>query len=537
MGNKRLVFVLNATQEYIRHTGEDAEKYAAVSSYLFDAISETYIPLLRMLSNLEKDGVNFKLSLVLTPVLCTLLDDKVIQEQYLSWLDKKIEFGKKEIQRTAGNPSIQAVCKRTFEQYQSDKDFYEECKGRLVKKFYEFRKKGLVEFIATCGTDIFMPFYNDMEEVMSAQVEAGILSYRSFFGDVPDGFWLPELGYYEGVEKILKAYGMNYTILDSRSFLFSKIEPKNGLFSPARFTNALVCFGRDYDSDTEIFGEDGYCHDVAYKNLARDVGFILEPEKLDPFITKGTVRYALGYSYWNKTLIDESEAGNADDGENIYDFAVAEKRCEEHAKQFVQAKLEKLNKAQALIPDEDVSVVVTIDANRLRENWNEGILWLEKVLREAAASGIETETPKALIGNPFKLQRIAPYYGSACNAGYAEELLSSKNNWMLRYARKASERMVDLAERFPSETGLKARLLNLGVKELMFAESSGWAKMLDGEKSPEYAEMRFKQSINDFTAVFDALGSNTVSTEWLTNLESAHQIFPWMNYRIFCRKH
>ena len=71
----------------------------------------------------------------------------------------------------------------------------------------------------------------------------------------------------------------------------------------------------------------------------------------------------------------------------------------------------------------------------------------------------------------------------------------------------------------------------------MFAESSGWAKMLDGEKSPEYAEMRFKQSINDFTAVFDALGSNTVSTEWLTNLESAHQIFPWMNYRIFCRKH
>jgi 1,4-alpha-glucan branching enzyme len=36
--------------------------------------------------------------------------------------------------------------------------------------------------------------------------------------------------------------------------------------------------------------------------------------------------------------------------------------------------------------------------------------------------------------------------------------------------------------------------------------------------------------------VFDALGSNTVSTEWLTKLESKESIFPWMNYRIFSKK-
>ncbi|MCR5495533.1 MAG: DUF1957 domain-containing protein [Treponema sp.] len=537
MGNKRLVFVLNATQEYIRHTGENAEKYASVSNYLFDAISETYLPLLKMLENLEKDNVSFKLSLVLTPVLCTLLEDKEIQSQYLAWLDKKVEFGQKEIQRTSGNPALQAICKNTFEKYQKDKELFESYNCRLVRKFYEFKKKGLVEFLATCGTDIFMPFYHDMEEVMSAQVESGILSFRNFFGDLPDGFWLPELGYYEGVEKIIKSYGINYTILDSRSFLFSKIEPKNGLFTPARFTNALVCYGRDYDSDTEIFGQNGYCRDYAYKNLARDVGFTLAPEALEPYIAKGTSRYSMGYSYWNKSPINEDEAGNANDSSNLYDAETAKKRLCEHAKLFLDSKVEKLNKAASLIPEEDVTVLVTIDANRLRENWNEGILWLEQVLRMAAAEEIETASPRSIVDNPFKLQRIVPYYGSCSSSGYAEELLSSKNNWMMRYARKASERMVDLAERFPAETGLKARLLNLGVKELMFAESSGWAKMMESEVFPEYAEMRFKQSINDFTAVFDALGSNTVSTEWLTKLESEHQIFPWMNYRIFCKKH
>ena len=60
--------------------------------------------------------------------------------------------------------------------------------------------------------------------------------------------------------------------------------------------------------------------------------------------------------------------------------------------------------------------------------------------------------------------------------------------------------------------------------------------MIENDDFPEYAEMRFKQGINDFTAVFDALGSKTVSTEWLTRLENTHQIFPWMNYKIFCKK-
>ena len=108
---------------------------------------------------------------------------------------------------------------------------------------------------------------------------------------------------------------------------------------------------------------------------------------------------------------------------------------------------------------------------------------------------------------------------------------------MIRYLRKACERIVDLAGRFPDDTGLKVRLLNLGSKELLLALSSEWAKMIETNDYPEYAEKAFKDSIIAFTAVFDALGSNTVSTEWLCNLEKEHPIFPWMNFRIFSKKH
>lgn len=537
MAQKKLLLILNTNQEYIKHTGEEAALYAGEQSYLFESISNVYIPLVLMLEKFEAEKLPVKIALVLTPVLCTLLEDSEIQAQYIEWLDKKVEFGKKELERVKSYEKLLEAVKSCLEKAEGDKANFERLGRRLVKKIAEFRKKGFVEILATCATDIFLPFYNDMNEVMAAQVEAGIFAYRSFFGEVPDGFWLPELGYYDGVEKVLRAYGMNYTVLDAHSFLFSEIEPKKGIFSPARFTNALVAFGRDGFSDGEIMGEEGYSENSVYRSENCDVIFSLPSDEIESFVKKGTARYSIGYKYWSKGVDSGSAATNPFETENVYSAQAAREQVLKDAEDFVSKKTEKLAQAEKLLPDSDeVSLVVSVNVTRLGEKWFESVDWIEQVCRKFTEAGVELEFPKNIAKNPFELQRIQPYYGSSSGVGYGEDLLSSKNSWMMKFVRKASERMVDLADRFPADTGLKARLLNLGAKELMFAQSSGWAKMIQNGVFPEYAEMRFKQSINDFTAVFDALGSNTVSTEWLTNLEEKHQIFPWINYRIFSKK-
>ena len=537
MAQKKFVLILNTNQEYIKHTGEEAVLYAGERSYLFESISNVYIPLVQMLEKFEAEKIPCRIARVLSPVLCTLLEDSEIQAQYIEWLDKKIEFGKKELERVKSDGNLLAAVKLCLEKAENDKVAFENFGRRIVKKIAEFKKKGFVEILATCATDIFLPFYNDMQEIMSAQVEAGIFAYRSFFGEVPDGFWLPELGYYDGVEKVLRAYGMNYTILDAHSFLFSEIEPKKGIFSPVRFTNALVAFGRDGFSDKEIMGEEGYSENPVYRSENRDVIFSLPAEDIESFVKKGTSRYSIGYKYWNKSGDSDSAAEDFSETENIYSAQEAKSQVLKDAEDFVSKKTEKLAQAEKILSDEkEISLVVTVNISRLSEKWFECVDWIEQVCRKICLSDVQFEFPKNLAKNPFELQRIQPYYGSSSGVGYGEDLLSSKNNWMMKFVRKASERMVDLADRFPSDTGLKARLLNLGAKELMFAQSSGWAKMIQNGIFPEYAEMRFKQSINDFTAVFDALGSNTVSTEWLTSLEEKHQIFPWINYRIFSKK-
>ena len=43
----------------------------------------------------------------------------------------------------------------------------------------------------------------------------------------------------------------------------------------------------------------------------------------------------------------------------------------------------------------------------------------------------------------------------------------------MRYIRKACERIIDLSDRFPNDTGLKTRLLNLGAKHITMINSKG----------------------------------------------------------------
>ena len=107
---------------------------------------------------------------------------------------------------------------------------------------------------------------------------------------------------------------------------------------------------------------------------------------------------------------------------------------------------------------------------------------------------------------------------------------------MIRYIQKATARMIDLAERFPTDSGLKQRLLNLGAKEVLLCQSSAWPKMIKDGVYPQFAEEEFKKTVLAFSQVFDSLGCSTVSTEWLTTIEKEHSIFQWLNYRVFSPK-
>jgi 1,4-alpha-glucan branching enzyme len=60
--------------------------------------------------------------------------------------------------------------------------------------------------------------------------------------------------------------------------------------------------------------------------------------------------------------------------------------------------------------------------------------------------------------------------------------------------------------------------------------------MLYTQENTAYARNQVEAALRNFTTIYEALGSNYISTEWLTSLERRHNLFPAVNYRVFRRK-
>jgi len=538
MANKNLVLLIVAHQAYIRHI-EDEHSYGLENDILFNSISNVYLPLVNMLHRFDLQasvaGKSLKIAMVVSPTLCEMLSDPNIQEQYIEWLDRKIALGEKEIVRCREDESLFKNAKANFEKAVSDKhDFCEVYAQNLVKEISYFEEKGILELLATCGTYAYLPHYFDIPEVLNAQVESGLYAHRRFFNTLPNGFYLPYLGYTNGIEKILRSYGMNYSLVDNHGFFFSKDKVEKGIFAPVKCErfNPLAFFAQDPDTVLEL---KNYSQNEVYKDISNDIGFELSTSDLSVFLEEGAARIPTGFRYYTKKSA-------------VYDENSAIKQVEIDAKNFVDSKVKKLSDAENLLQD-SVSLVCTIPAEILGAEWAEGNIFFEKVVEDIMKNHPEINlTSCSDILKEQKLQKkeiqtISIYPCSDTGNGFAEDLLDSSNAWMIRYARKMSERMIDISDRFPNDTGLKIRLLNLGAKELLLAQSGEWARFIhdddiddDDLNFVDYAEKRFIESIKSFIIVYDSLGSNTVSTEWLTRVERQHKLFPWMNFRIFSKK-
>ena len=141
-------FVLHAHLPYIHHPENDTY---LEEEWLFEAISETYIPLLLNYQKLEEEGVNFRITMTMTPPLLNMLDNKLLQERYIKYLNKHIELCEKEVKRTVYDERLNRLSKYYLDRYSNDlhvfKDVY---KCNLITGFKHFQDKGFLEII-TCG--------------------------------------------------------------------------------------------------------------------------------------------------------------------------------------------------------------------------------------------------------------------------------------------------------------------------------------------------------------------------------------------------
>ncbi|MCL2128409.1 MAG: DUF1957 domain-containing protein [Treponema sp.] len=494
-------------------------------SWFFEAVSETYLPLLDMFSRLEKDKVPFRLGLSFSPLLGQMLDDELLLKKYVAFLDHQIDFGREELERLAGRSEQLALAQgcldRVMERRAAFANLHE---GGIFKALDHYRKRGNIEFLAAPATHAFFPFLCSFPEAVQAQIEVALTFYRYTQGVCPQGFWLPELGWTNELSPLLRSYGFNYTIADSHGVLFGDPPPSRGTFFPVKTPQGLVVFARDFIACSEIAAMK---KNPLYRDNNHDAGYELPAERLGPFLANNGARCQTGYKYWNS-----AGAGS------LYDHAGAQAAAEGDAKAFLENSCRRLESASQKMDEIPLSLCA-FNADCFGRRWHEGTHFLETLFRLAAESGdIQFAAPSEYLDRfkPSVFEVTLPEFSTWGENGYAEACLDSSNDWIYRHLIRAIDRMVELADRFTEDSGLKERALNQAAREILLAQASDWPVMLYRQECTDFARYKAESAMRNFTTIYEALGSNYISTEWLTGLERRHNIFPNINYRVFRRK-
>src|SRR5262249_17971457 len=93
-----LSIVLHAHLPFVRHP--EHEDFLE-EDWLYEAISETYLPLLLVLDELVEARVPFRLTMTLSPTLVSMLEDDLLIARYERRLERLCELAAKEVARPA----------------------------------------------------------------------------------------------------------------------------------------------------------------------------------------------------------------------------------------------------------------------------------------------------------------------------------------------------------------------------------------------------------------------------------------------------
>jgi 1,4-alpha-glucan branching enzyme len=275
-------------------------------------------------------------------------------------------------------------------------------------------------------------------------------------------------------------------------------------------------------------GENGDPCDPLYRDAHADAGYELPAYAIHPFLGEAGSRTRTGYAYWAQGSGEKQRD----------DPAQALEQVRRHARSFLDARIVRLNRASVLMDQSAFSLCV-YNADTFGRFWYEGPQFIETLFREGAArQEVQFMNPGEYLfkQDQASIQTMSPEFSSWGSNGYGEMWLDASNDWMYPHSIRALERMIELAERFPNDSGLKERALNQAAREILLVQAADWPRMLYKQESVEYARHQIEDALCNFTTIYESLGSNYISTEWLTNLERRHTVFPAINYRIFRRK-
>ncbi|GAB5603606.1 1,4-alpha-glucan branching protein [Thermus sp. FJN-A] len=513
----RFALVLHAHLPYVRAHGA----WPFGEETLYEAMAETYLPLLRALERLHQEGVEARFTLGVTPILAEQLSDARIKEGFRAYALDRLERAQSDYLRYQGT-ELEKSTRHQVAFWELTLDHFHQIGQDLPAALRKVQERGQVELITSNATHGYSPLLG-YEEALWAQVKTGVATYRRHFAKDPTGFWLPEMAYRPkgpwkppvegapegmraGVDEVLMRAGIRYTFVDAHlvqggrplapygEASLGPVESGEATFRVHELESGLRVLARNQETALQVWSADyGYPGEGLYREFHRK----------DPLS---------GLHHWRVTHRQADLSQKAP-----YDPEAAFAKVKEHAAHFVDLV------ARLAWEHPEGVILSPYDAELFGHWWYEGVAWLEEVLRLLSRQkGVRAVTAREAVQGPAV--RTALPEGSWGRGGDHRVWLNEKtlDYWRLVYRAEA------LMREAARQGSLPHKVLQQAMRELLLLEASDWPFLVDTGQAEAYATARYQGHAEAFFRLLRG-----VSPEELKALEEQDNPFSEADPRLY----
>ena len=541
-----LTFTLHAHLPYVVNHGT----WPHGMEWLLEAAAETYLPLLRVLGSLERDGIALHCNLNLSPILLEQLAHPVFIAEFPRYVERKIQAAREDEAyfQSTGEHGYAETARFWQGFFVGTLDQFNYLNGDIISSFRHFNDNGLIDII-TCGaTHGYMPLLGT-DESLRAQVRTAVKAHQRHIGKHPRGIWAPECGYRPsgfwdypvsasngssvapgfnriGVEQALAESGLDFFFVDTHlvedsepvrspygnkptQYFQRPISSSRTLYQPhfvdgpydgLKKQEAATVFPRDPRTGLQVWsGESGYPGDSNYLDFHKK-------------------RWPGGHRYWRVT------GSGVDMGDKQpYNPHEAAERVKTHAAHFICLVREALDGCR----DTKTPPILCspFDAELFGHWWFEGPLWLEAVARQLHENpdGLELSSCSNYLDHYPRAGFIAMHEGSWGAEGTNQVWLNAETAWTYGqlYPAELYTREVCTTGKWQQDE-LGQRIVKQMCRELLLLESSDWQFLITTGAARDYAELRFNTHMDQF---------NELKSLWQT-FESNSSLSPEQHERL-----
>ncbi|MCH7947000.1 MAG: DUF1957 domain-containing protein, partial [candidate division Zixibacteria bacterium] len=528
MAKGSFAFVLHSHLPYVLSHG----RWPHGTDWLCEAAAETYLPIIKILRELQTEGKKPKLTIGLSPVLCEQLSDQTFKSEFVSYLNLKLKSARDDIDEFIGLEQHNLLDIGRFWEnwYSSTLEYFDRLNQDIVGEFKKLQTDGLVEIISCGATHGYYPLLSK-DESLQVQTKAAVKNYEKHFGQKPKGIWLPECAYRpaydwtppvsingkqeskmrKGADEFLSENNIEFFIVDSALLkggqaigaYLDRFESLQKLFE--QFQSSVANRPEEKDKtpyEVYLVASDPNKKPVAVFSRNPETGLLVwlgkhgYPGESD-YLEFHKKRWPSGHKYWSVT-----SANSELDQKAEYNREAALGRIAENASDFVLKVSELLREYQADSGNNGI-LIAPYDTELFGHWWFEGPMFLKHVLSEIEdISEFETVFLSDYLKKTKPSRVISLPEGSWGEGNHHYIWLNQENEWTWKLVYESESKMVELARYWTekadkSDNELKEILLQLG-RELMLMSASDWQFLISTKAASDYAEQRLKEHYEDF---------------------------------------